>query len=121
MSFYRSLLAATAAVALMTPAFADDAANAAQNPADTSATTQQIASADQQSSNAIQEKINLNKASAKELMKIKGLNASKAKALVAYRKKHGEFKSVDELNSVKGFKKMKPASIKAIQDQLSVE
>lgn len=54
-------------------------------------------------------------------MKVKGINASKARAIVAYRKKHGDFKSTDDLAKVKGFTKMKPDQLKAIQDQLSVE
>lgn len=115
MSIYRSLLAAIAAFAVAAPVFADTNAQtnqAAQHPA--AAAAQQVATAEQI-------KTNINKATAKELMKIKGMNASKARAIVAYRKKHGDFKSLDDLSSVKGFKKMKPDNLKEIQDQLSVE
>lgn len=114
MSFYRSLLAAVAAAALISPVFAADEAqpNSAQG-----TEMQQQASSDQ----STMQKVNLNKASAKELMKVKGLNAAKARAIVAYRKKHGDFKSTDDLMNVKGFKKMKSETVKEIQDQLSVE
>ncbi len=142
MSFYRTVLAAVAAVAIATPVFAEEAvnpANAAQEPAnaaqtvadnsatqtdnsatqtDNSAAMQQSASTDQ---SATDSKVNLNKATAKELMKVKGLNAAKARAIVAYRKKHGEFKSIDDLNNVKGFKKMKPEMMKEVEGQVTIE
>jgi|SRR5579862_2110247 len=127
MSFYRTLLAAVAAVAIASPVFADDtaatqgtneAAPAMQVSDNTSA---QAPAGDAAAATAEQAKVNLNKATVKELVKVKGLNASKAKAIVAYRKKHGDFKSTDDLSSVKGFKKMKPETLKEITDQLSVE
>jgi competence protein ComEA len=150
MSFYRTLLAAVAAVAIATPVFADDTAQpssdnsapAAQStdtgtaapsdqsaaPSDQSAapsSDQSAAPSDQsatdQSAAPAAASVNLNKASAKDLMKVKGINASKARAIVAYRKKHGDFKSTDDLAKVKGFTKMKSDQLKAIQDQLSVE
>lgn len=125
MSFYRTLLAAVAAVAIAAPVFADDAASTT-NATGTTATQTDTSSAQQSASDqtgatSTDSKINLNKATAKELMKVKGLNAAKARAIVAYRKKHGEFKTLDDLNSVKGFKKVKPDTMKNIQDQLSVE
>ena len=140
MSFYRTILAAVAAVAIASPVFADDTTSTgttdnnaqATQPADnstasTSATTStnNDATSSQGTSstdaNATSDKINLNKATVKELMKVKGLNASKARAIVAYRKKHGDFKSTDELANVKGFKKMKPDTLKEITDQLTIE
>lgn len=113
MSFYRSLLAAVAAIAIAAPVFADDTANTT-----TSGSTIQTSDNSTQSTD---QKINLNKASTKELMKVKGLNASKARAIVAYRKKNGEFKTTDDLTNVKGFKKMKPDTLKQITDQVTVE
>lgn len=48
--------------------------------------------------------IDLNKAAVSDLTHvIKGLGEKRAKAIVAYREAHGEFKSVDELASVPGF------------------
>lgn len=114
MSFYRSILAALAALAIASPVFADDAM--APTPTNEAPTAMQSTAEATESA-----KVDLNKATAKELMKVKGLNASKARAIVAYRKKHGEFKSVDDLASVKGFKKMKPDTMKEITEQLSVD
>ena len=47
--------------------------------------------------------VNLNTASQDELDALKGVGPAKAKAIVDYRKKNGPFKSVDDLNNVKGF------------------
>ncbi len=116
MSFYRTMLAAVAAIAISAPVFADDTATTTGSDNSTQATEQSASSTDTQST-----KINLNTASAKELMKVKGLNASKAKAIVAYRKKNGNFKATSEIANVKGFKKMSADALQAIQDQLTVE
>lgn len=109
MLFYRSLLVATAALALALPAFADEV------PAGAEQAAQPVAEG---ASLSEQTKIDLNKATVKELTKIKGVTPTKAKAIVAYRKKNGDFKSVEELKNVKGFKKMNAEQIKEIQDQL---
>lgn len=145
MSFYRTLLAALATVVIASPVFAadDSSANAAKNAAapaasastaapaqqapaavqvaDASATAQAPAASQSPAASSEPSKVNLNKASAKDLMQVKGMNASKARAIVAYRKKHGDFKSIDDLNNVKGFKKIKPDTMKEIENQLSVE
>ena len=47
--------------------------------------------------------VNLNQASEDELMQLPGVGPSKAAAIVAWRKKHGAFKRVDDLTRVKGF------------------
>jgi len=113
MSFYRTFIAAVAAMGLATAVFAADEATTTTTD---STTTTQSATNETPST----DKINVNTASAKELMKVKGLNASKAKAIVSYRKKHGDFKSLDDLKMVKGFKKMNDDNMKAIADQLTV-
>ena len=47
--------------------------------------------------------VNLNQASAKEIAKVlKGIGLKKAQAIVDYREKHGDFKAIEELASVKG-------------------
>lgn len=127
MSFYRTLLTVAAAFVLSGPVFADDTMTQDQNGMDSSQqqqtqnNDQNTSSSDQKSSsNVDQSKVNLNTASAKELMKVKGLNAAKAKAIVSYRKKHGDFTSVDQLREVKGFKKMKDKNWKNLQDQLTI-
>src|SRR5690348_6123225 len=129
MSFYRSIITAVAALGLATSVFAADenAAGTTQNATgDTQATQPQAtdttaapAASNAMAATADQTKVDINKATVKELMKVKGLTASKAKAIVAYRKKHGDFKSLDELKDVKGFKKMHDDTMKQIQDQLT--
>lgn len=47
-------------------------------------------------------KVNLNTATAKELQQLNGIGASKAKAIINYRKKIGGFKTVEQLKDVKG-------------------
>jgi len=125
MSFYRTLLALVAAAAIAAPVFADDTADTTQTPSATQSTDSSAASptasTDASASTQQDNKVNLNKATAKELMKVKGISASNARAIVNYRKKNGDFKSVDELANVKNFKKMKEDKLKGIEDQLSIE
>lgn len=47
--------------------------------------------------------VNLNTATAEELQTIHGIGPKKAQAIIAYRKAHGPFKSIDELDNVPGF------------------
>ena len=50
--------------------------------------------------------VDINSADAKAIAKVmKGVGIKKAKAIVAYRNKHGKFKSVEELSKVKGIGK----------------
>ena len=49
--------------------------------------------------------VDINKASAQELMEVKGIGASKAQAIVEYREKNGCFSDLDALVNVKGFGK----------------
>lgn len=128
MSFYRTIFTTVITLGLVAPAFADQTTQMTATPPDKGqmmtapadagqmTTTKMNAPAAEQST-----KLNLNTATAKELMKVKGINASRARAIVAYRKKHGNFKSVDELSSIKGFKKMKADKMQAISSHLSVE
>lgn len=111
MSVYRMCLAAMAAMVLAVPAFADD-----NSSAKAAVQSQQVTQ-----TNGADTKINVNKATSKELMQVKGLTASKARAIVAYRKKQGDFKSIDALAKVKGFKKVKADEMKQIEAQLTVE
>ncbi|SEG67506.1 competence protein ComEA [Vibrio hangzhouensis] len=47
--------------------------------------------------------VNINQADPEELAELlKGVGMEKAKDIVEYRDKHGEFKSIDELTQVKG-------------------
>jgi len=48
-------------------------------------------------------KVNINTANAEQISSaISGIGENKAKAIVQYRKKHGKFKSVQDLTNVKG-------------------
>lgn len=46
--------------------------------------------------------VNLNTATVEQLEALNGIGPSKAQAIVDYRKKNGNFKTVDELNNVPG-------------------
>jgi competence protein ComEA len=62
--------------------------------------------------------VNINTATQSELENVKGLGPSKAKAIIDYREKNGAFKSVDDLDKVKGFGK---ASVDKLKPELSVD
>lgn len=124
MSFIRTFVAAVAAMGLATVAFAADESTM-QNSGNTSTQAIQVAdSSDSSGTDASattdQQKVNVNTATTKELMKVKGLTATRAKAIYSYRKKHGEFKSLDDLKQVRGFKKLDPKTMQEIQDQLTL-
>jgi competence protein ComEA len=64
-------------------------------------------------------KINLNTADAATLEReLKGIGASKAQAIVAYREAHGPFASLDELLEVKG---IGAATLEKNLDKLSIQ
>lgn len=117
MLFYRTLLAASAALIVSSAVFADNTIVKSHHDDHAHANASMQSQAAQQQA----EKININKASAKDLMKVKGINAAKAKAIIAYRKKHGDFKATDELTNVRGFNRVKPHTLKSIEDQVTVD
>lgn len=47
-------------------------------------------------------KININTASAKELLKLSQIGEKKAGAIVAYRDEHGSFATIEDIKNVKG-------------------
>lgn len=57
------------------------------------------------SKNTNNEKVSINKASKEDLMTLKGIGETKALAIINYRKEHGNFKSISELQNVKGIGK----------------
>lgn len=61
--------------------------------------------------------VNINTATQSELESVKGLGPAKAQAIIQHRETNGNFKSLDELDNVKGFGK---ASIDKMKGELSV-
>lgn len=61
--------------------------------------------------------LNINTATQSELEAVKGLGPTKAQSIIAYREANGNFKSVDDLDKVKGFGK---ASIEKLKGELTV-
>ena len=61
--------------------------------------------------------LNINTASQSELEAVKGVGPSKAQSIIAYREANGSFKSLDDLDNVKGFGK---ASIEKLKGELTV-
>jgi competence ComEA-like helix-hairpin-helix protein len=115
MSFYRNFLTAMAAMSLAGAVFAADTVPSTPAHPVTHGVAKSTTSTE-----ATQEKVNINKAAVKDLAQVKGMSMSKARAIVAYRKKHGEFKSLDDLKDVKGFKRLNEQGLKEIQDQLTI-
>ena len=60
--------------------------------------------------------VNINSATKEELTSLKGIGEKKAQAIIDYRKKNGDFKSVDDLEKVDG---IGPGTMKQIRAQLS--
>jgi competence protein ComEA len=61
--------------------------------------------------------VDINTATQSELETVKGIGPAKAKAIIEYRNKNGVFKSVDDLELVKGFGK---TSVKKVKGELTV-
>lgn len=61
--------------------------------------------------------VNINTATQSELEGIKGLGPEKSKAIIKYRETHGNFKTMDELDNVKGFGK---ANVEKLKGELTV-
>jgi len=62
-------------------------------------------------------KVNINKASVEELMKLSGVGESKANAIVTYREENGNFKSIAEIKNVSG---IGDALFESIKDGITV-
>lgn len=48
------------------------------------------------------EQININKATAKELLSLKGIGSKKANDIIVYREENGPYKEIEEIMQVKG-------------------
>ena len=124
MSFYRLFVSAIAAMVITAPVFADDTASVGtssdQTQAAQPATAGDTQAANGQQGSAEQTQVNINTASVSDLVRVKGVTGTKARAIVAYRKKHGDFKTVNDLAKVKGFTHMKSDEMKAMFAQFTV-
>jgi comEA protein len=60
--------------------------------------------------------VNINSATENELITLPGIGPSKARAIAEYRRQHGGFKSVDELQEVKG---IGPATLEKLKAHLT--
>jgi competence protein ComEA len=61
--------------------------------------------------------VDLNTASSTELQTVKGIGPKKAEAIIEFRKKNGQFKSVDDLDKVPGFGK---ATVDKVKKDITV-
>jgi competence protein ComEA len=61
--------------------------------------------------------LNINTATQSELEGVKGLGPEKSKAIIKYRETHGNFKTLDDLDNVKGFGK---ANVEKLKGELTV-
>ena len=64
------------------------------------------------------QKININTASADELMNLKGIGEKKAKAIIEFRKTNGRFQNPEDLIKVPG---IGPKTMEANKDRIVVE
>jgi competence protein ComEA len=63
-------------------------------------------------------KINLNKATVKELSQLKGIGMKYAERIVQYRDKNGPFKNVEDLLNIQG---IGPKTLEKNKDRITVE
>lgn len=63
-------------------------------------------------------KVNINTATIKELMSLKGIGKKKAESIVEHREKIGSFTTIDDLKGVKG---LGDKIFNKIKDQIAVE
>ena len=61
--------------------------------------------------------VNINTATKEELTTLKGIGDKKAQAIIDYRKKNGDFKTVEDLEKVDG---IGPGTMKQIRSQIAV-
>lgn len=119
MSKLRNLVVLSGMV-LSIAAFADDAKPVDQSAAVTSsAVTTTTTETTTATKTDTVEKVNINTADADALGKVKGIGAKKAKEIVDYRTKNGNFKAVEDLKNVKG-KGMNDKWFDKIKDKVTV-
>ncbi len=80
-------------------------------------TQEEAAQREEEARNAASGLVNLNQASAEQLMTLTGIGESKAKDILRYREKKGSFSSVEELMEIPG---IKAGVFQKIKDQITV-
>ncbi|HCU04758.1 MAG TPA: transporter [Coxiellaceae bacterium] len=80
-------------------------------------TTTTTATATTSTTKAVTAPVNINTADATALAAVKGISKKQAAAIVDYRTKNGDFKSVDDLKNIKGFG---PKTMKRIASKVTV-
>jgi competence protein ComEA len=65
-----------------------------------------------ESSEIIDDKVSINKATLEELMTLNGIGESKAKAIIEYRNQNGEFKNIEDIMNVSGIGELAYSKIK---------
>ena len=65
----------------------------------------------------INSKININRATAKELETLPGIGPTRAQAIIQYRNTNGAFRKIEDLMEVKG---IGPAIFENIKDEISL-
>ena len=64
----------------------------------------ETADSGQNNADMASQKLDINRASLEELMTLPGIGQAKAQAIIAYRKEHGQFTSIEELKNINGIK-----------------
>ena len=98
----------------VTATAAEKAPAASKSAADTKTATKEPTDSKTKTGGLI---VNINKASKDELKNLKGIGDTRAQDIIDYRKKNGDFKSVDELEKVKG---IGPGTMKQIRANVTV-
>lgn len=78
--------------------------NGSNNPNSVNGNTSSKGSTTVAGSTANTGKVNINIASAEELMTLAGIGESKAESIISYRQEHGSFKSIEEIKNINGIK-----------------
>jgi len=77
-----------------------------------------VVAAQRAATTIIDKKVNPNKANSEELIRLPGIGPALAENIIEYRNSHGGFKSLEELEKVKG---LGPKKLERLKDYLEVD
>ena len=77
-----------------------------------------VVAAQRTATTIIDKKVNPNKANSEELIRLPGIGPALAENIIEYRNSHGGFKSLEELEKVKG---LGPKKLERLKDYLEVD